>query len=248
MQEIVYHTNYKLENSYWWFIARNEIVKTIFKKFVKPEKNKSVLDFGIGTGGFASLLKDEYDLIGLDMNPIALEYSKKRNINNLYDCKLEDFPRDKYSINAITALDVIEHIENDKEIVRQLYEVLEDKGYLITTVPAYQWMWTKHDEIHMHYRRYTKSNFTEILKDEGFEIIYSSYFNTLLFPIIFSKRIFDKIAGAEKKIEEPVEQAPDFINYLLKKIFLTEKDYLKEYSLPFGLSIITVAQKRSNHE
>ncbi len=243
MQEIVYHTNYKLENEYWWFVARNRIVKTLFKKYIKPKDNSYVLDFGIGTGGFASLLNPEYNVIGLDMSKTALEYSEKRGIDNLFHGLLEDFPKDEHNIHAITALDVIEHIEDDKDITAQLFNTLQKDGYLVATVPAYQWMWSKHDEIHMHYRRYNKNNFNEILKNAGFEIVFSSYFNTLLFLPAYLKRMFDRITGAEKKITEPVEEVAPAINSIFTNIFLTEKDILKEFSLPFGLSIITIAKK-----
>lgn len=244
MQEIVYHTNYKLENSYWWFVARNKIVQSLFKKFVKPTKDSYVLDFGCGTGGFASLLKDDYNIIGLDMSETALEYSKKRGLTNLHHGFLEELDTQNFKIDAITALDVIEHIEDDKNIVDQLYNTLSDNGYLIATVPAYQWMWSKHDEIHMHYRRYNRNDFNKMLVNAGFEIEFTSNFNAFLFFPAYLKRLIDRISGAEKKIEAPVEEVPGIINSLFTKIFLSEKDILKNFSIPFGLSIITIAKKK----
>jgi SAM-dependent methyltransferase len=244
MQEIVYHTNYKLENEYWWFVARNQIVKTIFNKYVKPDKNKQILDFGIGTGGFAAQLKDDYNVLGLDMSKTALEYSEKRGIKNLIHGMLSDMPKDKYDIQAITALDVIEHIENDTEITKELFDILTIDGYLIATVPAYQWMWSKHDEIHMHYRRYSRNKFNQLLENAGFKIVYSSNFNSFLFLPAYLKRMLDRITGAEKKITEPVEEVSPLLNQIFTNIFLAEKDILKEFSMPFGLSIITVAKKQ----
>lgn len=244
MQEIVYHTNYLQEDNYWWFIARNEILKNTVKTFCSLDKEFNLLDVGCGTGGFASLLKDECNVIGIDTSDTALSYSQKRGIKNLHNCLLKDFDKTKYGrIDAITMLDVIEHIEDDYSVVRDAYAILDSGSYMIASVPAYQWLWSRHDEIHMHYRRYTISQIRDVFKAAGFKIIYSSHFNSILFFPAVIKRFVDKITGGDKKNDNPIDEVPDFVNSLFTKIFGLEKNWIPKISIPFGISIVIVAQK-----
>lgn len=244
MQEIVYHTNYQNENSYWWFIARNEILKQTVENFCDLNENFNLLDVGCGTGGFASSLLSQCNVIGMDTSDIALEYSRKRGLKNLHNCILSDFDKSQYGhIDAITILDVIEHIEDDKQVVKDAYNLLESGAYMIASVPAYQWLWSQHDVIHMHYRRYNLSNFKSLLKGAGFKIMYASYFNTLLFPPAVMKRFVENITKTEKSIETPIDEVPDFVNKLFTSVFRLEKKWIPKVKVPFGLSIVVVAKK-----
>jgi len=175
MKEIVYHSNYILENTYWWFLGRNKIILDIFEKLVKIDSKSQVLDVGCGTCGFAKMLSQKYDVIGLDTSAIALDYCKKRGMQKLHLSFLKDFPKDNYDINAVTMLDVIEHIEDDKAVVNDVYNTLPNGGWFVATVPAYSFLWSVHDEIHKHYRRYNKKQIVNLIKNAGFEIIFSSY-------------------------------------------------------------------------
>jgi trans-aconitate methyltransferase len=242
MQENVYHTNYKLENDYWWFTSRNSIVLEVFKKYVKNTAHPIVMDVGCGTGGFAKLINEDYNLIALDNSPLALEYTQKRGIKNIFLGNLDDYPTEK-KVDAMTFLDVIEHIEDDSGVIRTARNLLSDKGLIVATVPAYLWLWSKHDEMHMHYRRYTKTKFEELFKSGGFNILYSSYFNTFLFPLAASVRVLQKALGKGAG-ESAVDEVSPLSNKILNTIFSSERNFLPEMSFPFGLSIILVAQKK----
>ncbi|MGB9702579.1 MAG: class I SAM-dependent methyltransferase [Candidatus Kapaibacteriota bacterium] len=244
MKEIVYHTNYELEESYWWFLARNRIILNVIDKMLNLSKDDEILDVGCGTCGFAKLLSHNHKVIGLDTSDIALEYCRKRGLNDLYLSLIADFPKEKRNVKAVTALDVIEHIENDFNAVRDIYNLLPKNGKIVATVPAYQFLWSYHDEVHKHYRRYTKKRFVALLKSAGFEIDYASYFNTLLFlPGIF-KRLLDKFTVPLKSEEYAIEIVPKFINKLFTKIFEFEKHFIPKIRFPFGISIIVVATKK----
>lgn len=242
MQEIVYHKNYEVESTYWWFLARNVIIKTLTDKFAGLKKHDTVLDVGCGTGGFASYISNEYDVVCMDTSDIALEYCKKRGLSKLYNCYLSDFPGNQYKIKSIFMLDVIEHIEDDNAVVRDAHNLLDTNGTIIAAVPAYQWMWSKHDEIHMHYRRYNKKNFNKLLTSNGFEIVYSSYYNTFLLLPAILKRLFDKIFG--KDSNEPIDEVSNTLNRIFTKIFTFESKFLHKLKSPFGLSIVTIARKK----
>lgn len=242
MQEVVYHLNYKLENSYFWFLARNKIVLDTMLKKTNLGKDDAVLDVGCGTGGFASMLNKHHKVIGLDTSPLALEYAKKRGIEELHKCLLHEFDPSGKNIKAMTFLDVIEHIEDDKGVVKTAYEMLPQGGWIIATVPAYQWMWSHHDVVHMHYRRYTLQNFTGLIEHAGFTKVYGTYFNTFLFPAVILKRTINKIFSI--KNEQPIEEVHPVLNSIFEKIFKAEDAFIPVLSFPFGLSILLIAQKK----
>lgn len=243
MQEIVYHTNYKLENTYWWFIARNKIIKKLIDKTCNLNKGDQVLDVGVGTGGFASHISEDFDVIGLDTSKTALEYCEKRGLKNLYNMTLDQFPKDDWNIKAVTMLDVVEHIEDDLAVVKEVYELLPKGGSFIAAVPAYQWLWSRHDEIHMHYRRYTGARFKKLLKDAGFSVKYSSYYNHFLFLPAVAKRFVDKIFST-KKDDAPVDEVSPMMNSLFTKIFSFESKLMPAIKFPFGISYVAIAEKK----
>jgi SAM-dependent methyltransferase len=244
MKEIVYHTNFELEESYWWFIARNRVILNVVEKMTNLSQDDEVLDVGCGTCGFAKLLSLNHKVVGLDTSEIALEYCKKRGLKDLYLSFIADFPKEQRNIKVVTALDVLEHIEDDFGAVRDIYNLLPQNGKIVATVPAYQFLWSFHDVVHKHYRRYTKKRFVSLLKSAGFEIEYATYFNTFLFlPAIF-KRLLDKYTVPLKSEEYAIEILPNFINKLFAKIFEYEKHFIPKIKFPFGISILVVASKK----
>jgi SAM-dependent methyltransferase len=245
MQKVVYHSNYEIEESYFWFLARNEILSKIIKDKTTLKSSDNVADIGCGTGGFAKVLQQDlnFNVTCIDTEELAIEYCKKRGLNDLHLGDLKSFldvKSKKYK--AAFMLDVIEHIPDDQEVVNQVYQLLETDGYFIAAVPAFQWLWSKHDEIHMHYRRYNQNNFKKIFINAGFEVQYVSYFNTFLFlPAVF-KRFLDKLLKRES--DKPVDEVSSLINNLFLKIFKSEKNLLGKIAFPFGLSILLIAKKK----
>jgi SAM-dependent methyltransferase len=244
MDESVYHKNFEVEDSYWWFVARNNIIKKIIKEYCRLPEGSVVLDIGCGTGSFAKGISEDYQVHCLDTSSLALHYCELRGLNNLHNCTVQEFSPNDLSINAITMLDVLEHIEDDRSVVKRIYEILSKEGIYIATVPAYKWLWSGHDILHQHWRRYKSNELINIIKNEGFTILYHTYFDTFLFPLAALKRIWGKITGEGKKNVEPVELVPDLINKLFTKIFSFEGNLIPKVKFPFGLSILVIAIKR----
>ncbi len=244
MQDIVYHIQYQTEDTYWWFIARNRIVMSLIDRFCKKSIDGYLLDIGCGTGGFSKLISENYKVAGLDTSPIALEYAKKRGLKNLFLGLLHDFPKNDYKIGGALMLDVVEHIEDDKKVLREVYDLLPENGWFFVTVPAYMWLWSIHDTKHMHYRRYTKRGITKLMEEAGFDVKFSSYFNTFLFPLAVLSRLFNNITG-KNNTETAIDEVSPFVNKIFKNIFLAEVSFLKWMRFPFGVSIAVVAQKKT---
>lgn len=243
MQDFIYHSQFSLEDNYWWFVARNRIVESFVKKYIKLNNDSFILDIGCGPGAMSKVISENYNVVGIDMSPLAVEYARKRGLNHIYNSKLEDFDHKNYNISAAIMLDVIEHIESDHKIVKDIYNLLPKDSYFIATVPAYMWLWSIHDVHHMHFRRYNRKNFQNLFLKAGFQIEYISYFNTLLFPLAALKRLWDKFSGTET-VSGPVDEVSPFVNKLFTKIFLFEKKLLETIRFPFGVSLIAVCKKK----
>ncbi len=242
MQEIVYHTNYKLEDEYWWFRAKFLIARDMLQRIVRLDPGDKILDVGCGTGGFAKSVSDLYRVGCLDMSQTALDYCAKRGLTDLFNSALEDFDPTAFRPNAITMLDVIEHIDDDFSVVKTAYDLLPEGGAALVTVPAFKFLWSKHDEVHMHKRRYRKKQLVELLEKAGFRPEFASYYNFFLFGPALLKRILDSFSN--RKSEKPVDEVSDSMNNLFFKIFKSEKNWLKSIRFPFGLSVIAVAFKK----
>ncbi len=242
MEEKVYHSNFQVESSYWWFTARAHIIHSLINHYCHLAKGSTVVDVGCGTGGFLSELARDYKAVGTDTSALAIEYCKKRGLEHLHLGTLDNFPRESYKVDAVTMLDVIEHIEDDKAVVAQVHDLLREGGYFIASVPANAWMWSAHDVIHMHYRRYSKAQFRALMEGAGFSVVKLSYFNSFLFPLAALKRMTQKNLKPED-IHAVVDPVPSFVNRLFDAIFKAETPFLKMMSFPFGVSLVAICKK-----
>ena len=142
------------------------------------------------------------------------------------------------SLNVVLALDVIEHIENDGSALKSIHDLLCQDGHLILPVPAFQSLWSAHDTLNHHYRRYRKKPLITLLQESGFQVQYASYLNAFLFPVIALAR---KI---KPNNEENLHPTKGWINKLLTVIFTSEAKLIRfGLSFPFGVSLILVARK-----
>lgn len=136
----------ELYNRHWWFLGKYKIVHRLIQKYIKTPYTPRVLDLGCGPAYFARF----YQYTGIDPNTNI-------DAHNIIKARIEDVElTDKYDV--ILALDVLEHLEDDRIILRYLNENLKDNGIAIITVPAHPWLFSEHDRVCGHYRRYTKNS------------------------------------------------------------------------------------------
>ena len=236
-----YDVENEVESFHWWFVARRRLLKSILSSINVPS-NCPALDIGCGTGSNLKLLASEdIKAIGLDRSIYVLSLISKKFQVPLLSGDLNKLPVRSNSIGLIIAMDVLEHLDDDLIGIKELYRTLTKGGMLILTVPAFKFLWGIQDEVTAHKRRYSKPEIVNKLRQEGFKIVSSSYFNFFLFfPILLGRR-FIQLLGfkleSENKINFPL------INFLLKTIFSLERYWLKHFSFPFGVSIYCLAKK-----
>lgn len=231
------------EQSFWWYVARRKIISSTMRKMKVTKGN--ILELGSGTGGNLPFLSLFGSYTGIEKEQIAIKYAK----TNFPEGKFVqgDLPEilniisEKY--DTIVLLDVLEHIKDDLDTLKSTVQLLKNDGMVIMTMPAFPFLWSNHDEVHHHYRRYTKKALFNLCKESGYEIKYHSYFNFLLFPLVVSIRFFKKVFKIKSSDDKPTSK---IINNVLIKIFGFEANLIPRLKLPFGLSHIIILKKMTD--
>ena len=244
MENELFHQMAELEESHWWFVGRRCILKKIIDCFVEFSLNAQILNVGCGTGGNLNFLSQYGNVTGLEVNDEALQFAKKRGIEKIYWGRIPDnLPFSKSSFDLITLLDVLEHVDDDEKALRALVPLLKPEGYLLITVPALSFLWSNHDVSHHHKRRYSLTELNTKIKNNGLCVEYSSYINSLLFPIIAFIRILKSRADCfQNKSDLYVTNA--FMNKLLAFIFSSKRHFVGKIKLPIGVSVIACGKKQ----
>ena len=243
MKQEAYTEMYCVEDEHWWFVTRRMIIKRILDTLLNYSITPDILEVGCGTGGNLELLSSYGVIHAIEVDDVARDLANKRNICSVKPGSLpKDIPFTK-AFNLICMLDVLEHIDDDLAAIKAIAGKLKKNGKILITVPAYMFMWSSHDVALHHKRRYTKKQLTGVVQSAGLEIIYSTYFNTYLFPLIVLVRILKNLFG--KKDGTDVTMPSKLMNNLLKKIFYSERLFIPRMSLPFGISILMMAEKRN---
>lgn len=238
MKQDAYYEMYKNENTQWWWVSQRKILRKVLNRYISNE-TKNVLEVGCGTGGNLLMLKEYGDLSAMEPNDDARRLSNSRNICHVKKGVLpNNIPFDE-CFDLICLLGVLEHVDEDLETLKSIKNKLKQKGVLLITVPAYKFLWGFHDVVVHHKRRYTKKELTELLSKSGLKIKYITYYNTFLFPIIAIIKILKNILGIKKDNESSKPWFP--INFLLTKIFSSEKLIIPTLSFPFGVHFLIVA-------
>jgi len=237
----------RLEAGYWLFRARRELLVTLIRRTGGSPDSK-ILDAGCGGGLLISLLRKKgyKDIFGIDLSKMMVGLCRERGIINVsrQDCTETTF--DDNFFDVIIAADVLEHLEDDAVALREWKRILKNNGRLIITVPAFDFLWSHHDEICHHYRRYSKPDLISALSAANYSVGRVSFWNCSLFFPLALMRIFQKIflRGKAGQSDQLYELNP-FINNLLFQLLRLENRIINWINFPVGISICAVAQKRN---
>ncbi len=225
----------------------HEIFLSLLKRNSILKDQIHVLDAGCGTGKWLSILKNSYNIneTGLDFQPKALQYARTRGDFNLEQGDVNDRLFKGNSFDLITCFDVLCNRNiNDPKVLSDFNMYLKKNGHLLITVPAYNFLKSKHDQVVHTGKRYTRKQLRLLLENNGFSVIKISYVVSFLFPLAFVKRITDKFFNMEKANHNEVKVPSKAINAFFLSIMRAENFILRFFSLPFGLSVMALAVKK----
>jgi SAM-dependent methyltransferase len=245
MERSVYEEMFRIEEIYWWFVAKRKIIIHLIKKTLPKtnfNQNKiDICDLGCGCGATLKALGQKYNVWGMDSSDNAVTFCKERGLEIQKGELPFNVPYEESRFDVILMLDVLEHIADDVNTVKKAISLLKPEGIIICTVPAYQWLWSVHDEIHHHKRRYSKKSFSVLFRLPDVVMLRCNYYNILLFPIA----MFDRLKSKFSKKKKSVRYNPRIVNTIFEKIFALERYLILRIPLPFGLSLIGVVQRKS---
>lgn len=241
MEREIYNNMRAIESDHWWFRARRAILSDQIRRMRLSER-ANILEVGCGTGGNLQMLANFGHVTGVEPDDESRTYASTRTgvpvVGGMLPNQLPSFEQ---PFDLIAALDVIEHLDEDEASVRVLGQLLKPGGRMLTTVPAHPWMWSHHDLVHHHKRRYRKAEYLAIFEKAGLKVTRASYLNSLLFPAIALARVIKLPGKAESSLGDAVPPAP--LNALLHAIFKFEKTLLAASNLPLGVSILVIAER-----
>lgn len=242
MRADLYKDLYTTEEGHWWHRAKRKIVFTLIKRY-GFQNNQVILDVGCGAGKNIEELQPIGRVVGVDIAQEAVEFCKKRGLKHVVVGDVTRLPFTDEKIDVVTALDVVEHVDEFLAL-REIKRVLKPNGIVIITVPAYQWLWSQWDVVLHHRKRYTRQALEKVLHDAGFHIQKLSYMYAFLILPVYLVRLFKKLFGKKETYESDFKLGSQLVNRILFAAALLEQRYIKRYYMPFGTSIICVAQKK----
>jgi SAM-dependent methyltransferase len=241
MERGVYESMRAIEQDHWWFAGRREILASEIARLPLP-KPAQALEVGCANGGNLEMLARFGEVCAVEPDPDALKVAVGRGIGDVRQGMLPDgLPDFGRRFDLVGAFDVIEHVDDDQAAVAALAAQLKPGGFLVATVPAYRWMWSEHDDLNHHKRRYVRGALQRLAGPAGLTVRRASYFNSLLFPPIAGVRLARSALGVRGGYDEAMPPAP--VNRLFRAIFASERALLRAVDLPFGVSILLVAQR-----
>lgn len=241
MEPQYYRQMAEVQERHWWYEAHRKILASVIGRLGLPAR-ADILEVGCGPGANLNMLKAFGVVTGVEPDDFAVIHAR-----NISGCRVEkgvlpDGLMVKGPFDLICAFDVIEHIDHDLDSVKAIRDLMRTGGHAIFTVPAHPFLWSQHDVVNHHKRRYVMTQFRDLLVSAGFEITFISYYNTLLFPLIVAVRMLKKFL----KIKDGSDLAMprlSIVNTALMEVFAFEKHLLKWKPLPFGVSILAVCRK-----
>jgi SAM-dependent methyltransferase len=239
MERSVYREMAELDDRHWWYRARRDILADLIRREARPPARARILEIGCGTGHNLEMLAKFGKVDALELDDEARGIAEQRLGRKVMNAPLPELAgvRDRH-YDLIAALDVIEHIDDDSAALVAIAAKLKPGGKLVMTVPAHAWMWSAHDVVNHHKRRYSKAALRRLVEASPLRLERLGYFNSLLFPLAVADRLSSKLRGKDNA-DVKLPSAP--VNAALEAVFGAERHLVGRLPLPPGLSLFAVA-------
>lgn len=252
MQGEQYDELYAQELAHWWYVGKRERVVGLLRRFDASRNTLGrngwrALDVGCGTGGFLAELARLGPAVGMDQAPEALAYCRQRGLPELiqHDVGKCPWPIADGRFAVVTALDVVEHVDDDARLAAEMRRVLRPGGLAVVSVPSFQWLWSYWDEQLGHRRRYTKPQLVRLMRRAGFQVVWASYAECATLPGIAGLRWWkQRRLRRGRPIGSDNEPLPPWLNRLLVGYGRAENWCARRVPMPWGTSVAAVGVKR----
>ena len=232
-----------IEDSYWWYVAKNRLVRQWLGRCGR------VLDVGCGTGALFEAVAGQSDApYGVDSSPVAMVQTHKRVPGaGLCRASVMHLPFQNAAFDALVASEVLEHIGDDRGALLEWHRILKPGGKLVLTTPAHPHLWGRHDELCHHVRRYRRVELGQKLREAGFRVERLSYTFSFLYPVMTALRpVRRRPRQGQGSLGDDFLNVPEPMNRLLIALLGIEARWLRRVNLPFGASLIALAHSISN--
>ena len=239
MERQVYDRMAELDQRHWWYRARRQVLAALIARVVGPAPDNRILEVGCGTGHNLAMLGKFGSVDAIEVDPAARALAERRLGREVGSAPLPELagvPDAAYGL--IGSFDVIEHIADDRAALAGIARCLRPGGKFVMTVPAHQWMWSAHDVVNHHHRRYSKAGLTALFAGSPLKLDRIGYLNSLLFPVAVAARAAGRLRGKDDS-DDTLPPAP--LNAALEAVFAQEARLIGRVPLPPGLSLWAVA-------
>ena len=240
MDRIVYDRMAAHDSTHWWYRARRDILADYLDRYGDLPNGARILEIGCGTGHNLPMLAAFGSVDAIEIDPAARAIASQRLGKPVGASPLPGLPhvpRGHYDLVAV--LDVVEHIEDDVAALAGMRSLLRPGGKILIAVPAHQWMWSAHDVVNHHHRRYSKATLKAAIAQAGLVPERLGYFNSLLFPLAAAARVMGRLTGRDDSDDSP---PPPAVNALFERIFRLERHLVGRVPMGPGVSIVTLAK------
>jgi SAM-dependent methyltransferase len=231
----------------WWFVAIHTNLLMLYQRMrLRHAGTVKLLDAGCGTGGFLARLfrqMPEVETIGLDIDETACRWAAEKSARPVCAGSVNALPFTDGAFTAIVSLDVLCHRDVDEaRALGQFHRCLAAGGILILNLPAYRWLMSRHDAAVYNARRYTRKEIARLLQAAGFRLIFASYWNTMLFPLmVVTRKLLPTGSGSDVRLHSATVEAVCRAATSIERVLMRAG-----IRLPFGGSVLTVAAKAEN--
>jgi SAM-dependent methyltransferase len=241
MDEKMMKATLAVDEHHWWYRGRRRVIRAELDRLGLPARSR-ILDAGCGSGRTMAELVRYGEVSGIELNPDAAGLARGRGLGEVHVGRLEQLPWEDGVFDLITCLDVIEHVPDDVAALAELRRVARPGGFLLVTVPAYQALWSRHDEHNHHFRRYSRPMLRSAAVSAGWQIRRVSSFNSLLLAPAAAVRLAQRRRPAVNgNHTNDLDMGPTWLNEVLERPMALEASWLgRGRTLPVGLSLLAI--------